>query len=77
MILVMIPELAFVQAVVELSSNVLVISHKNLEQAIDSKFSDFEAKMCHAQLDISKTINGWYITDAKAIDWIQIEEVKG
>ena len=77
MILVMIPDLAFVQAVVDLRSNVLVISHKNLEQAIDNKFSDFEAKMCHAQLDISKTINGWYVMDAKNVDWVQIEEVKG
>lgn len=77
MILVMIPDLAFVQAVVELRSNVLVISHKNLEQAINNKFSEFEARVLHAQLDKAQTINGWYITDAKAINWIQIEEVKG
>ena len=77
MILVMIPDLGFVQAVVELHSNVLVISHKNLEQAINNKFSEFEARVIRAQLDTTQTINGWYITDAKAINWIQIEEVKG
>lgn len=77
MILVMIPDLAFVQAVVDLRSNVLVISHKNLEQAIDNKFTDFEARLVHAQLDKSQTINGWYIMDAKKINWVQIEVAKG
>ena len=77
MILVMIPDLAFVQAVVDLRSNVLVISHKNLEQAIDNKFTDFEARLLYAQLDKSQTINGWYITDATKINWVQIEVAKG
>lgn len=77
MILVMIPDLAFVQAVVDLRSNVLVISHKNLEQAIDNKFTDFEARLVRAQLDKSQTINGWYITDAKKLNWVQIEVAKG
>lgn len=77
MIEVLIPDLAFVRAVVELRSNVLVISHKNLEQAINNKFSEFEARVIRAQLDSAQTINGWYVMDAKAINWIQIEEVKG
>lgn len=75
MIKIIIPDLGFVQAVVNLKSNVIILNRENLLNALDyTKLPPRE------QEEVAKLIgklihhNGWFVLDANVVDWVQIEE---